>query len=227
MKDRLVLWGRGDERRAVDRGAVLIEFVLVFPLLALFAMGIVEYGIAWNVANDVNATARDAARGATSAPAAQTADRTVLVTVDALLTDTEKAGLEKVIVFNAESAHQTRPSQACLDVVPASGSPTNPGSAAGIDDECNVYGPNQVLWAGNNPTDSTRIAPSASRCNNSSYIDHKWCPITRNRSTSADNAEYVGVYIKLKHSSVTHFGFGDQTIERSAVFRLEPLFGES
>ncbi len=212
------------QRHGRDRGAVFVEFALIVPVIMLVAMGIVEYGLAWSATNDVNAAAREAARAASSAPAAQTADRTVLTTVDAMLNSSERAGIEKVIVFQAASANQTMPSGSCLSEDPNTGSP---GNARGIYDQCNVYGPDQVAWAAANPTNSTRIAPNAANCSNSTYIDYHWCPINRQRSTSADNAEYVGVYIKLNHSSITHFGFGDQTIVRSAVFRLEPAFGES
>ena len=218
--------GRLRRRNGRDRGAVFVEFALIVPLIMVVAMGIVEYGLAWSATNDVNAAAREAARAASSAPAAQSADQTVLQTIGGLLSGTEKDGLEKVIVFQAASANQTMPSTSCLNTDPTTGSP---GSARGVYNQCNVYGPDQVNWvmSASQSQIQAHLSPPASQCSNSTYIDYHWCPINRQRSTSADNAEYVGVYIKLNHSSVTHFGFGDQTIVRSAVFRLEPAFGES
>lgn len=59
--------GRGDGRVVVrdpQRGASLVEFALVFPILALLLFGTIEFGIAFNDYQSVRHGAREAARRA-------------------------------------------------------------------------------------------------------------------------------------------------------------------
>jgi hypothetical protein len=213
-------------RRAADgeRGAAFIEFALSVPFLLLIAMGIVEMGLGWMAANDVNATVRDAARAGTSAPAYLTSDRTILVAIGTGLTPSELAGLKKVVVFKADSSG--RPTDnSCLNTNPNDGSP---GSAAGVGDNCNVYGPKQVAYAVAHPTNATAWGGAADQKScTTTEIDQLWCPAKRNHSQANNALDNLGVYVELKHSSVTHFSFGDMTIKRQAVFRLEPNYGGS
>ena len=87
-----------------DRRAVFVEFALMVPLLLLLGLGLVEYGLGWKAANDVNAAVRDAARSGSSAPAAQTADRTIVYAIGTnLQASGDESGIEKIIVFNAST----------------------------------------------------------------------------------------------------------------------------
>ncbi len=45
-----------------DRGASLVEFALIVPLLSLFLFGIVQFGIAYDKQQSVNSAAREGAR---------------------------------------------------------------------------------------------------------------------------------------------------------------------
>lgn len=45
-----------------ERGASLVEFALVVPLLTLFLFGIVQFGIAYDLKQSVNSAAREGAR---------------------------------------------------------------------------------------------------------------------------------------------------------------------
>ena len=49
-------------RRTSDRGATLVEFALVLPVLTLFLFGIVQFGIAYDKQQSINAAAREGAR---------------------------------------------------------------------------------------------------------------------------------------------------------------------
>lgn len=209
-------------RRAGDRGAAFVEFALATPFLLLIAMGIVEMGLGWMAANDVNAAARDAARAATSAPAYLTADRTVLVTIGRELSTAELDGLVKVVVFKAK-ADGTPLDPSCFGLTPNDGSP---GTYQGRSLACNVYGQKQVKWVVQNPEDATKFGGNATHTGcDASELDYLWCPAIRNHSQSTNNLDYLGVYVEIKHSSVTHFNFGDMKVKRTAVFRLEPRYG--
>ena len=60
---------RGRKGRSGSRGAVLVEFALVFPLLVMFLLGIVTAGLAYNQKLDVTHATREGARyAATAAP---------------------------------------------------------------------------------------------------------------------------------------------------------------
>ena len=50
-------------------------------------------------------------------------------------------------------------------------------------------------------------------------------PHDRNVDLSTDNIDYIGVYIETVHHNQTHTYFGDFTIKRQVVFRLEPALG--
>jgi hypothetical protein len=205
--------------RVHEQGAVFVEFALVIPLLMVFALGIVEYGLAWKAANDVNAAARDAARSATSSTAYITSDQTALTQVGTGLTPTELQGIEKVIVYKATPV-DTKPPSNCLQFQP------QPNATVGSFGSCNVYSKQQLEWVLAHQTSTANFATDAG-CGSSGNRtwDYNWCPTGRNHSQRAGTLDYLGVYIKMKHNQVTNFGFGDRMIERTAVFRLEPKYG--
>ena len=58
----------GSESRRTDRGAAIVEFALILPLLSMMALGMLTGGIALDRKQDINNSAREAARfGATVA----------------------------------------------------------------------------------------------------------------------------------------------------------------
>lgn len=56
--------GRGEPRRAPERGAALIEAALIIPLLLLLVLGVVEFGFMINRGTLINNAAREGAREA-------------------------------------------------------------------------------------------------------------------------------------------------------------------
>lgn len=51
-------------RNGRERGAALVEFALVVPLLAMFLFGIVQFGLAYDKKQSINSAAREGARAA-------------------------------------------------------------------------------------------------------------------------------------------------------------------
>lgn len=49
-------------RRADDRGAVMVEFALVLPLLVMLLVGIVQFGLAYSAQVSISGAAREGAR---------------------------------------------------------------------------------------------------------------------------------------------------------------------
>lgn len=197
---------------------MFIEFALVVPLLTLFSLGIVNYGLQWRAANDVNAAARDAARVGTSATTYGFADRAIVKQVATTLRSSDGT-IQKIVVFNASGTTSTVPAN-CLTAAAL--------SARGINGVCNVYSTTDVAWVKANMTSTANFqngnpAPPKTPCGNT--WDKMWCPTQRNNSLANGNLDYLGVYIQVKNPDVTHAGFGDQMIARTAVFRLEPNYG--
>lgn len=54
--------GGGRRWREAERGASLVEFALVVPLLTMFLFGIVQFGIAYDKQQSINSGAREGAR---------------------------------------------------------------------------------------------------------------------------------------------------------------------
>ncbi len=86
--------------------------------------------------------------------------------------------------------------------------------------QCNIYDYNDLSLAsslvignfGAAPLQRQRPTPSGAR--STAHVD-----------LSLDNIDYVGVYIETIHHNQTHTYFGDFTIQRQVVFRLEPALG--
>lgn len=203
---------------------------MVLPFLVLIALGLVEMGLGWMSATDVTAASRDGARAGSSAPAAITADHSALVTVASGLSPANLDGLQRVVIYDATAAPHTAPS-AC-QTAPLSGDKGGPADgtyAMGSGTlKCNIYGPKLLKWISENPGSSAGFGGITGGSNPScvgTSLDSKWCPVRRKRSLALNNQVYLGVYVEVKHKSVTNFGFGDRDIKRTAVFRLEPSYG--
>ncbi len=203
---------------------MFVEFALLVPIFTLLAMGIVEYGLGWKWANDANAAVRDAARTGSSARAYQTADKFILQSIGTSLTAEQLEHVEKVIVFRVLGSDGQVPS-VCMNLKNTSGDSTDPGTRLGIESRCNVYGVGQIEYVLANPEDDGPWVNSAGTGCNSSDLDSRWCPATRSHSLDKGEFDTLGVYLEMKKPSSTNFGFGEQSVSRTAVFRLEPAFG--
>ena len=74
--------------RRDDRGAVMVEFAIVLPVLMLILLGIIEFGRAYNAQVSIQAAAREGARelalGNTSEVEGATRDGAPTVTIDSI-----------------------------------------------------------------------------------------------------------------------------------------------
>ena len=70
------------DHRSPARGASLLEFALVFPLLALLAVGIADLSASWRLKQVVTQAAREGARVASVTPSLQNNDARVVRIVD-------------------------------------------------------------------------------------------------------------------------------------------------
>ncbi|MGI9602798.1 MAG: TadE/TadG family type IV pilus assembly protein [Acidimicrobiales bacterium] len=186
-----------------ERGANMVEFAIVVPLMALFVFGLIELGMAWRDTLTVNTAARSGARIASNLGNERLADWETISAVKAALGDIDNADIEAVIIYDAQAANGEIPSS-CLS-----------GGGTSVIGFCNHYTPAQLQTLA-----ETDFGTTGSACSVSSP-DRFWCPI--GRSTQQGGLDHVGIYIRIEYDAQTDIlPFDTLTIEDSAVMRVEP-----
>ena len=186
-------------RRRPERGAVLIEFTIIAPLLLLLVCGLADYGFAWRDGSNVLAAARAGARVGASSGKARSADFDILQSVKSASANV--ADVRYVVVYRSTAVDGAVPAQ-CLTFV----------SQAGL---CNVYTGTQLqtLTAANFPSANTTCAGNA---------DAAWCPTTRSDDQVA-GLDKVGVLIQAHRDWMTGVLPGTGiTMNERAVMQIEP-----
>jgi Flp pilus assembly protein TadG len=203
---RIVAWLRRrlrDENGDRQRGAALVEFVLIAPVLVLITAAIFEYGLAFRDSMTLSNALRSGARVGSNAGRERQADYTILKSVEAAMREVPNSHIIRVIVYKASTSDSTVPS-ACLSV---SGS----GGVTGV---CNVYRNTDLSRPLSDYTGTTSCGTSAP--------DRYWCPTTR-QNQQALGADYLGVWMEIRYTYVTKVFPGTGiTIRDRAVMRLEP-----
>jgi hypothetical protein len=191
-----------------DRGAVLVELAFLLPLLTLLVFGTIELGLAWVTDNRVEGAVSQAARIGASSGSREEADRDILVALRSSLPAGQLALLDRVVVFNAAAGSSSVPA-GCRQ---AAGSTSNDGSAG-----CNSYSGAAVRLVS--------VDSMVGFGGGSGAMDSWWAPTTRNDGL-ADPPDYLGVWIRTRHQSLTGFGFARVTVEATSVYRIQPdLYG--
>ncbi|MFN2607209.1 MAG: TadE/TadG family type IV pilus assembly protein [Acidimicrobiales bacterium] len=192
-------------RRGVGmEGAVLVEFALVLPFLALMAFGIVEFGLVRQDQLTVETAGRAAVRVGSAAGNSGDADKSLLLGLGSAITDVGLDNVQWVVVYRSTTADGSVPSG-------CGGSP--PTSVSG---SCNVYTGAQLKVIA-----SAAGAPASWFGCGAGSLDGSWCPASR-QTTQAFGTDYLGAWVRAVHPLQTGF-FGSQvTIDDRAVMRLEP-----
>lgn len=190
---------RGDS----ERGAVVVEFALLLPVVALMAYGIVEFGLAWQDRLTVQTGVRSGARVAAAAANDAAADQTTLLSLGAAASDLGRDRIEWVLIYKSATGDGAVPAT-CLTPVPHSVSGT-----------CNAYSGSQVRGV----VDGT--APAAWFGCGVGSLDVSWCPASR-QAIQALGADYLGVWMRATHPMITGLFGSSLTVQDRAVMRLEP-----
>jgi Flp pilus assembly protein TadG len=187
-----------------ERGATMVEFAVVTPLLLVLAFGTAEMGMAWVANNRVEASNSTAARIASSSGHLAEADLSVLQSLKSSLPQKQLNNLDRVIIFKATTANGSVPA-ACIKAV---GSTDETGLNTATGTPCNTYAGATVR--GTIPTSSLGFPQ-----------DDFWAPATRNDNLS-DPPDYIGVWVRTKYTSTTGTFFKDITITKTSVYRIQP-----
>ncbi|MEM9566020.1 MAG: TadE family protein [Actinomycetota bacterium] len=197
-------------RRDGERGASIVELALIAPVLIMLAIGAVEVGIAWTRAQAVVQATATGARTATQSGVAVQADHAALRSIKAGLGD-NWAAIERVVVYEADSAGNGQPPAACI----ATGVTTGPSGT-----NCNVYtGADLAEIDDGDGTDDDHFADGPD-CGSGRSAN--WCP--SDRDADLRTAQWLGVWVEYEQawlSGAIPF-VGDFTIIEHTVMRLEP-----
>jgi len=209
MRFATLLRSRCRSRSRGERGAVLVEVVLIVPVLLVIALGVFDIGLSWKASLTVTNAARAGARVASNLGIDDTADKAALSSIAASLGTIPVGEIDVVVIYRATTATGDVPS-GCLDsTVRAAG-----GSATY---QCNVYSGTDVFAA---QTATTYTG----NCSNSR--DRYWCPSTRANSQALSNGpDYLGVYVRINHATKTKMFGSTMVIKDRSVMRVEPNAG--
>lgn len=191
--------------RRSDRGAAMVEFAIILPVLALFAFGVLEVSMVIRDRGEAVTASTVAQRAAAHLGPARMADYNALTAV--LGSVRERDMLQRVVIFKPTASGAVPP-----------GCTTTSQSG-----KCNVYNKTfltQLATAEDgSPGAGAVFFGGVSSCSGSSP-DRSWCPTVRS-DVQSDGLDSIGVLIELQHRSSTGF-FGDRTITEQSVGRVEP-----
>lgn len=193
-----------------DRAVALVELAIVLPVLALLAVGLIEFGFLWSSVGQVERAVQNGARTGAGQADARYADYELLRAVAAATASADGTTIERVVVYRSQTADGAVPS-GCLSI-PATGT-----SAKGVSGVCNVYSGAQAR--SDNPGGFGSTSPSLETCSPGAW-DSAWCPTGRSRDPDAPM--YLGLYLEVSYEGRTSLIPGSMTVERRAVYQIEP-----
>ena len=94
-------------RQRKERGATIVEFALVFPLIIMLVMGIAEFSLAFGDWLSINHASREGARAGATAANDITADIQVLTAVEAALSGNNLQSIINVKVSDPDGVQST------------------------------------------------------------------------------------------------------------------------
>jgi len=194
-----------------ERGAVLVEMTIIFPLLMVISLAILDLGLGWRTNLTVSNASRSGARVASNLGVDVQADKEALRAIGAALGSIPTSEIDMVVIFESTSSNGTVPSDCTTSTAKANG-----GSSTW---SCNTYTGTEVaaIAGGAGPTFGTGCSTSR---------DRFWCPTNRVTSqATAAGPDYLGVYIKVNHRTSTKMFGSTMVVQDTAVMRLEPGAG--
>ena len=183
-----------------QRGAALLEFALVAPVLLLVLFGVGEFGLAWISGNRLEGAVSAGARVASSQGATDDADRAVLLQLQASLPDDLLDNVTRVVIYRSDENGYLNPG--CLS--------GGVNSQAGVAGWCNRYNGNTLR--------SSSLATM-----NLTTPMGAWLPTTRDDDLSGNPPDYIGVLVQTRHDDFSGTFWSDGfDLERRSIYRIQP-----
>lgn len=192
-----------------ENGAVLVEVVLILPLLMLISLAVFDLGLGWKASMTVTNAARAGARVASNLGVSATADKSALASIAASLGTVPVSEIDVIVIYRATTADGDVPANCLTGSTRATG-----GSSAS---QCNVYTGAEAIAASTSTTFTGNCGSSR---------DRFWCPSTRGNSQAASTGpDYLGVYVRINHTTKTKAFGSTMVVKDRAVMRIEPNAG--
>ncbi|QGG95698.1 TadE/TadG family type IV pilus assembly protein [Actinomarinicola tropica] len=198
-------------RRSSDRGAALLETLLVAPVFFALVLGIFEFGLIYrDILTTSDAVANGARTGAVIGPrttnSGVSADFEIIRQVRNSLGSVPVEWIDRIVIFKANGPGAGSPSDQVPNACKTGGS---------VADVCNVYDPANAFLAVDTGNDTFfSSCPSGRAC--------AWRPSSRRNGPTTAAIDYLGVYIRVERPYVSGL-FGDVfTIDQAYIVRLEP-----
>lgn len=190
-------------RDGSQRGAILVEFVIVVPLFMILVLGIFEIGTAWESRQTVVQASRGGARTAAQLGTLDATDQQVVLAMASTF-GPDVGDIIKIVVFEADgNGDWLGPS--CATATPVAS------------DRCNVYDQTDIAARAT----ASYFDDAAVEGDCGTGASALWCPSARNASQTS--ATYVGVYVEFDEQYQTgFFGSGTYTLSARTVMRIEP-----
>jgi Flp pilus assembly protein TadG len=200
-----------------DDGALVAEFGLVLPFLALIVLGIFEFGMGWRESANLASALRGTARQVTNLGDARSADYFALQSYQATMAQARRVETNRVVIYLATGSSGQPSDGSCLTTAP----PVTGTAGYGVTNHCNIYTRAQITNLG--ASYLTNFGTTDTSCALTAW-DRFWCPLNRN-ADQGDPPDWVGVYANVTYDSYTGLIPNTITITDRVVMRNEPRVG--
>ncbi len=184
---------RAARRRGEERGAALVELVLVATPLLIMILGLVEYGLMWSDSMALDRGSRSAARVASQLSNDARADREALRSLTADFGDSTRLDVQYVVLYEVTASG--------MDVNCERHSTTT----------CNHYTPDML---------ADLAVDTVWECGGGAH-DRTWCPTTR--EAELHDPIDLGVLVVARRAGVTGMFGASSELRSTTVMRLNPI----
>jgi Flp pilus assembly protein TadG len=191
----------GSRRPGDERGAVLVEAVIVIPILMMITLGIIEYGGSYREDSTVATASRSGARTASALPKTDFGCTVGPTCFDSGIT------VAAAVASTLQSLGATAPQQVWIYDVATKG--TGPPNFSGC---TNCVGYNWVSSSRSFNT-TAKIGPGWLA------VNQYTCPGT------ATPIDQIGIYVRTTHTAVTRMFGGNRSLTGTTIMRFEPYVG--
>ena len=213
-----------------DRGAVVVEAAMVFPLLVVFLCATIDFGVGFKDRMTIQSALRNGSRGGAGAVSAPNADQLALSTFYVGAAGIKGLDVKKVIIYRANGSADGRPSITCVNT-----NPTGSGNGQDGTSACNVYNWDQARKAtDDSPLTQFRGGTGTTSTCASPAWDRWWCAGGTNTATnerfadlsSTATVDSLGMYVSYLYTPYSGVFYNSGLlVEDYVVMRLEPKPG--
>lgn len=197
------------EKRARQRGAVLIEAAIIAPIAFALVFGAMELGYAYFGKLTVEHMSIAGARAASGSANDYLADYSTLHAISDAKTSMGASSINTIVIYRATGPTDRVPT-ACK-----TGPVTNTSTTRG----CNYYTGADLALASSQFGCVGPPGPTTKK-------DNYWCPTTRKSALLSSNGngppDYVGVYVVGTHNNLIGLFGKTFTFSNDTVIRIEP-----